>query len=77
VVDGQYQIVIVPTTKEATRIEKVDYEAPFPRLVPKANEKTKPIIAPKVTFTDDKDDDEGDDEKDELDDEFEDEEDED
>lgn len=31
--DGRYQIMIVPTTKEASRVEKIDFEMPFPRLV--------------------------------------------
>lgn len=42
--DGRYQLILVPTTKEASRIEKVDYDMPFPRLVPKAVEKTKPVV---------------------------------
>ena len=47
--DGQYQIMIVPTTKEAARIEKVDYNMPFPRLSPKAVSKTKTgIVTPKI-----------------------------
>ena len=32
--DGEYVVFFVPTTKEATRVEKVDYDAPFPRSVP-------------------------------------------
>lgn len=41
--DGQYQIMIVPTTKEASRVEKVDYDMPFPRFLPKAS---KGVVAP-------------------------------
>jgi hypothetical protein len=37
-------LIIVPTTKEASRIEKVDYDSPFPRLVPKMVEKTKMVV---------------------------------
>lgn len=29
--EGLYDIMFVPTTKEATRVEKIDYEKPFPR----------------------------------------------
>jgi hypothetical protein len=43
--DGQYQLMIVPTTKEASRIEKVDYEMPFPRFVPKKIESKKQAAA--------------------------------
>lgn len=28
-----YKVMIVPTTKEACRIEKVDFDLPFPRFV--------------------------------------------
>lgn len=31
--DSDYRVAIVPTTKEACRIEKVDFEKPFPRFV--------------------------------------------
>lgn len=34
--DGQYTIVIVPTTKEASRVQKIDLDAPFPRFIPKS-----------------------------------------
>ena len=34
--DGRYQIMFVPTTKEANRIEKVDYDEAFPRFVPRS-----------------------------------------
>jgi len=44
--DGRYQLILVPTTKEASRIEKVDYDMPFPRLMPKAVEKAKVVPAP-------------------------------
>jgi hypothetical protein len=43
--DGQYQLMIVPTTKEASRVEKVDYEMPFPRFVPKKIESKKQAAA--------------------------------
>jgi hypothetical protein len=32
--DGEYDVMFVPTTKEASRVEKVDFDAPFPRFVP-------------------------------------------
>ena len=32
--DGQYMIAVVPTTKEACRIEKIDFDKPFPRSIP-------------------------------------------
>lgn len=61
--DGQYQIMVVPTTKEASRIEKVDYDSPFPRLTPKKVSKTKtgvvaPTKIPKMVVEDDDEDDE-------------------
>jgi hypothetical protein len=31
--DSDYQIAIVPTTKEACRVEKVDFDKPFPRAL--------------------------------------------
>lgn len=40
--DGTYQIMFVPTTKEGTRIEKIDYDSPFPRFVTK-NKKQNPM----------------------------------
>ncbi len=49
--DGQFQFMIVPTMKEASRVEKVDLDDPFPRLVPKAVEARKKkinVLAPKV-----------------------------
>lgn len=33
----QYRIAIVPTTKEACRIEKIDFDKPFPRFSPRNN----------------------------------------
>ena len=55
--DGQYQVLIVPTTKEATRIEKVDFEMPFPRLSPKNVSKTKSgIVTPKLPVPEEEDD---------------------
>jgi hypothetical protein len=32
--DSGYLVAIVPTTKESCRIEKVDFDKPFPRFVP-------------------------------------------
>jgi len=48
--DGQYQFMIVPTTKEASRVEKIDWDNPFPRLVPKSTEKKNKlnVIPPKA-----------------------------
>lgn len=28
-----YEVMFVPTTKEATRVEKVDFDKPFPRFM--------------------------------------------
>jgi hypothetical protein len=36
--------MIVPTTKEASRIEKVDFEMPFPRFAPKAETNSASIV---------------------------------
>lgn len=32
--DGRYKILIIPTVKEGSRIEKVDWDMPFPRIIP-------------------------------------------
>jgi hypothetical protein len=58
--DGRYQIMFVPTTKEATRIEKIDYDSPFPRFVPKST-KSRPALMPKTVTKeeDDEEDEEG------------------
>jgi hypothetical protein len=32
--DSEYVLAIVPTVKEACRIEKVDFDKPFPRSIP-------------------------------------------
>lgn len=45
--DGRYQVMLLPTTKEACRIEKIDYEAPFPRWIAISAGKTnlpRPIV---------------------------------
>jgi hypothetical protein len=34
--DGEYDVMFVPTVKEASRVEKVDFGMPFPRFVPNA-----------------------------------------
>lgn len=31
--DSDYQVMIVPTTKEACRVEKIDFDKPFPRYI--------------------------------------------
>jgi hypothetical protein len=31
--DSGYRVAVVPTTKEACRIEKIDFNKPFPRFV--------------------------------------------
>lgn len=36
--DGSYTPIIVPTFKEATRLEKIDYDEPFPRYKPKCGD---------------------------------------
>jgi len=67
--DGQYVVLIVPTTKEASRVEKADYDMPFPRFVPKNTGKkgvpTK-VVTNLIGDNDDDEDDEDDleDEKD-------------
>ena len=47
--ESHYRVAIVPATKEACRVEKVDFEHPFPRFVPnnvdiKENEQNKLLI---------------------------------
>lgn len=32
-----YQIMIVPTTKEACRVEKLDFDKPYPRFLPRTH----------------------------------------
>ena len=63
--DGQYQVLIVPTTKEASRAEKVDWESPFPRFVPKTTGKKNVVPKKIVTVVTEDDDDDEDDENDE------------
>lgn len=31
---GDYEVMFVPTVKEATRVEKVDFDQPYPRFIP-------------------------------------------
>jgi hypothetical protein len=35
--ESDYQLLIVPTTKEACRAEKIDFDNPFPRFLPKTH----------------------------------------
>jgi hypothetical protein len=35
--DGRYQVMVVPTTKESSRVEKIDFDMPFPRFVSSGN----------------------------------------
>lgn len=36
--DGMdYQVMLVPTTKEACRVEKIDFDKPFPRFLNKTH----------------------------------------
>lgn len=42
--DGQYHFMIIPTTKEASRVEKVDFDMPFPRFTPKAETNSASIV---------------------------------
>jgi hypothetical protein len=42
--DGRYTILIVPTTKEGSRVQKVDFDSPFPRFVPKSKKKKSKTI---------------------------------
>lgn len=32
-----YQVMLVPTTKEACRVEKIDFDKPFPRFIAKTH----------------------------------------
>lgn len=36
---GEYDIIFVPTTKEATRVEKIDFDRPFPRFKPQSSKR--------------------------------------
>jgi len=47
--ESNYLVSVVPTTKEACRVEKVDFDHPFPRFVPsnmdiRENEENKLMI---------------------------------
>jgi hypothetical protein len=35
--EGNYEICFVPTVKEATRVEKIDFDMPFPRFLANAS----------------------------------------
>lgn len=35
--ESDYVVAVVPTTKEACRVEKIDFEKPFPRSIPMNN----------------------------------------
>jgi|GEM_PF-6538785 hypothetical protein len=35
--ESEYRVAVVPTTKEACRIEKVDFDKAFPRFVPRTH----------------------------------------
>lgn len=63
--DGRYDILIVPTTKEASRVEKVDYDSPFPRFV-SIPSKVTPVPVP-VSVQEKQEDFEGEEEEDEED----------
>jgi|GEM_PF-4275022 hypothetical protein len=39
--DGVFKLLIVPTTKEGSRVEKVDWDYPFPRLIPSKEKNSK------------------------------------
>lgn len=41
--ESDYVAAIVPTTKEACRVEKVDFDKPFPRSVPMTNKEIERI----------------------------------
>jgi hypothetical protein len=45
--DGSYTILIVPTTKEGSRVQKVDFDAPFPRFIPKTSKKKVVVVQSK------------------------------
>ena len=42
--DGRYTLLIVPTTKEGSRVQKVDFDSPFPRFAPKATNQKKIVV---------------------------------
>ncbi len=67
--DGQYVVLIVPTTKEASRVEKADYDMPFPRFVPKSTGKKGVPTKVVTTLIGDDDEDDEDEDDDELEDE--------
>jgi len=46
--DGRYTIVIVPTTKEGSRVQKIDFDSPFPRFVPKSTNKKLVLVQQKA-----------------------------
>jgi hypothetical protein len=35
--ESDYQVMVVPTTKEACRVEKIDFDKPFPRYLPRTH----------------------------------------
>lgn len=35
--DGEYRVMVVPTTKEACRVEKIDFDMAFPRYTSKTH----------------------------------------
>lgn len=37
--EGDYKVMFVPTTKEASRVEKIDFDQPHPRFVGKMHER--------------------------------------
>jgi hypothetical protein len=66
--DGQYQLLLTPTTKEASRAEKVDWDMPFPRFVPKMQGKKNAVPKKVVAVVSEDDEDEDELETDEADD---------
>jgi len=58
--DGQYQILLIPTTKEASRAEKVDWDMPFPRFIPKLQGKKNAVPKKVVAIVSEDEEDEDD-----------------
>lgn len=61
--DGQYQVLLIPTTKEASRAEKVDWDMPFPRFVPKMQGRRNTVPKKVVAVISDEEEDEEDEEE--------------
>lgn len=58
--EGEYQVMFIPVTKEGTRLEKVDFDKPFPRFKPpgsmEIDDDGKVITTPVIVEKEDEDD---------------------